>query len=86
MNIVPKLGEKNEIENKKSFDSYLKKWVLSSFTFSLVDQNTTLRYISSLASKKSSGHDGIPLRLLKFLSLAFIKKEKPHPDNQSIKH
>ena len=72
-NIGPKLAEKIDTENKKSFDSYLKERVLSSFTFSLVDHNTTLKCISSLASKKSSGHDGISLKLLKFLSPALIK-------------
>ena len=72
-NIGPKLAEKIDIENKKSFDSYLKKRVLSSFTFSLVDHNTSLKCISSLASKKSSGHDGISLKLLEFLSPALIK-------------
>ena len=72
-NIGPKLAEKLDTENKKSFDSYLKKRVLSSFTFSLVDYNTTLKCMSSLASKGSSGHDGISLKLLKFLSPALIK-------------
>ena len=72
-NIGPKLAEKIDTENKKSFDSYLKKRVLSSFTFSLVDHNTTLKCMSSLASKKSSGHDGISLKLLKFLSPALTK-------------
>ena len=72
-NIGPKLAETIDTENQKSFDSYLKKQVLSSFTFSLVDHNTILKCISSLASKKSSGHDGISFELLKFLSPASIK-------------
>ena len=50
-----------------------KKRVLTSFTFSLVDHNVTSKCVSSLASKSSSGHDGISLKLLKFLSPALFK-------------
>ena len=66
-NIGPKLADKIDSGKKKSFDAYLKKRVLTSFTFSLVDHNVTSKCVSSLASKSSSGHDGISLKLLKFL-------------------
>ena len=72
-NIGPKLADKIDSGKKKSFDAYLKKRVLTSFTFSLVDHNVTSKCISSLASKSSSGHDGISLKLLKFLSSALVK-------------
>ena len=72
-NIGPKLADKIDSGKKKSFDAYLKKRVLTSFTFSLVDHNVTSKCVSSLASKSSSGHDGISLKLLKFLSSALVK-------------
>ena len=72
-NIGPKLADKIDSGKKKSFDAYLKKRVLTSFTFSLVDHNVTSKCVSSLASKNSSGHDGISLKLLKFLSSALVK-------------
>ena len=72
-NIGPKLADKIDSGKKKSFDAYLKKRVLTSFTFSLVDHNVTSKCVSSLASKSSSGHDGISLKLLKFLSPALVK-------------
>ena len=69
----PKISRQNRFWKKKSFDAYLKKRVLTSFTFSLVDHNVTSKCVSSLASKSSSGHDGISLKLLKFLSPALGK-------------
>ena len=72
-NIGPKLADKIDSGKKKSFDVYLKKRVLTSFTFSLVDHNVTSKCVSSLASKSSSGHDGISLKLLKCLSSALVK-------------
>ena len=57
----------------KSFDAYLKKRVLTSFTFSPVDHNVTSKCVSYLASTNYSGHDGISLKLLKFLSPALVK-------------
>ena len=67
-NIGPKLADKIDSGKLESFDVYLKKRVLTSFTFSLVDHNVTSKCVSSLAYKHSSGHDGISLKLLKFLS------------------
>ena len=72
-NIGPKLADKIDAEKIKSSDAYLKKRVLTSFTFNLVDHNVTSKCVSSLASKSSSGHDGISLKLLKFLSPALVK-------------
>ena len=72
-NIGPKLAEKIETGNKKRFDAYLKQRVLTTFSFSLVDDKSIITCISSLASKDSTGHDGISLKLLKFLSPVLTK-------------
>ena len=68
-NIGPKLAEKNEPGNKKSIDAYLKQRVLTTFPFSLVDDKSIIKCIS----KDSTGHDGLSLKLLKFLSPVLTK-------------
>ena len=68
-NIGPKLAEKNEPGNKKCIDAYLKQRVLTTFSFSLVDDKSIIKCIS----KDSTGHDGISLKLLKFLSPVLTK-------------
>ena len=72
-NIGPKLAEKIETGNKKHCDAYRKQRVLTTFSFSLVDDKSIIECISSLASKDSTGHDGISLKLLKFLSPVLTK-------------
>ena len=73
VNIGPKLAEKIETGNKKRFDACLKQRVLTTFSFSLVDDKSIIKCISSLASKDSTGHDEISLKLLKFLSPVLTK-------------
>ena len=67
-NIGPNLAEKIETGETKRFDVYLKQRVLTTFSFRFMDDKSIAKYISSLASKESAGHDGISLKLLKYLS------------------
>ena len=82
-NIGPKLAEKIETGNKKRFYAYLKQWFLTTFSFSLVDDKSIIKCVSSLASKYSTGHDGISLKLLKFLS-PILRKPLSLIINQSL--
>ena len=52
---------------------YLKKNILTTFSFDLVNENDTSKHMAYLASKNSSGHDGISLKLSKFLAPALVK-------------
>ena len=72
-NIGPELAEKVAFNTNKNSDMYLKKHILTTFSFDLVNENDTLKHMASLASKNSSGHDGISLKLLKFLAPALVK-------------
>ena len=72
-NIGPKLAEKIETGNKKRFDANIKQRVLTTLSFSPVDDKIVIECISSLASKDSAGHGGIFLKLLKFLSPVLTK-------------
>ena len=72
-NIGPNLAEKIETGKTKRFDVYLKQRVLTTFSFRLMDDKSIAKYISSLASKESAGHDGISLKLLKYLSPVLTK-------------
>ena len=66
-NIGPKLADKINTENKKCFEKYLKIRILTSFAFDLVDESIVIKHISTLQTKKSYGHDGISMKLFKFL-------------------
>ena len=72
-NIGPNLAEKIETGKTKRFDVYLKQRVLTTFSFRLMDDKSIAKYISSLATKESAGHDGISLKLLKYLSPVLTK-------------
>ena len=72
-NIGPKLSDKINTENKKCFENYLKNRILTSFAFDLVDENIVTKHISTLRTKNSYGHDGISMKLFKFLLPAVIK-------------
>ena len=52
---------------------YLTRNILTSFNFSLVDENHIAKTLASLRTKNSSGHDGISTKLLKFTSPALLK-------------
>ena len=71
--IGPKLADKINTENKKCFENYLKNRILTSFAFDLVDESIVTKHISTLRTKNSYGHDGISMKLLKFLLYAVIK-------------
>ena len=72
-NICPNLAEKIETGKTKRFDVYLKQRVLTTFSIRLMDDKSIAKYISSLASKESAGHDGISLKLLEYLSPVLTK-------------
>ena len=71
--IGPKLAENIKAYDKRGYETYLKKCVLTSFSFNLVDENDVMKYLTTLRSKNSSGHDGISVKLLKYLVPAMIK-------------
>ena len=57
----------------KTHRSYLNSNILPSFGFSLVDEDHINKIMKSLKNKTSSGHDGISIKLLKYLSPALLK-------------
>ena len=46
---------------------------LNAFHFKLINEKDTEKYVRSLCTKTSSGHDGISTKLLKFQSPGLIK-------------
>ena len=52
---------------------YLTRNILTSFNFSLADENHIAKTLPSLRTKDYSGHDGISTKLLKFISPALLK-------------
>ena len=52
---------------KKSFDSYLKEKILTSFSFSLVDRTEVNKILKAFKPKTSSGNDGLSMKLLKLI-------------------
>ena len=73
MGIGPKLASNINTENKKAFSSYLTHRIITSFSFTLVDQRDIETHISSLKTETSFGIDGISTKFLKFLSPALTK-------------
>ena len=72
VNVGPKLAASIDTSNKRPFNSYLTKRILTSFNFSLMDIDSTSKVINSLKTKTSTGHDGISVKMLKFLAPALI--------------
>ena len=72
-NIGSKLAAKINTENKECYQNCLKNRILTSFAFDLVDESIVTKHISMLRTKNSYGHDGISMKLLKFLLPAVIK-------------
>ena len=58
-NIGPKLANQIKPISNKTYDTFLKKRVLTSFSFTLVSKTNVLKHLSSLRTKKSAGVDGI---------------------------
>ena len=48
-NIGPELAEKVAFNTNKNSDMYLKKHILTTFSFDLVNENDTLKHMASLA-------------------------------------
>ena len=71
-NIGHTLASKIDTNNKKPYGSYLDKAINTSFDFDLITQEDTSKLINSMKNKDSTGHDGISVKLLKFLSPALI--------------
>ena len=57
----------------KNYRQFLKTTILTSFNFSLASELDVKKIIRALKTKTSSGHDGISVKLLKFLTPALIK-------------
>ena len=72
-NIGSKLASSIDTNNNKPFTSYLDKTILSHFNFNLLTPEDTLKIITSLKTKTSTGHDGISVKLLKSISPGLIK-------------
>ena len=81
------VGEKisNGITNngRKTVSSYLKQRVVCSFEFECVGVSEVEKVMQNLASKNSSGHDGISARFLKKI-LSIITPPLTHIVNQSL--
>ena len=74
VNIGPNLAKLIDTSNKKVFTSYLTKSITSSFNFSLINEEHTLKIISSLKTKHSSGHDGLSVKLLKAFAPSIVRR------------
>ena len=71
-NIGPKLATQFKPVSNKTYDTFLIRRVLMSFSFSLVNENDVLKHLASLHTKNSAGVDGISVKLIKKLSPALI--------------
>ena len=67
LNIGPSLLKNNRLIENKTYQMYMTKIILTSFQFSLIDGAIYDKVVSSLHTKTSSGHDGISVKLLKYL-------------------
>ena len=70
VNIGPSLTKNIRHIPKKTFLMYLNKTILTSFDFQLIDDSNFDNIIQSIHTKTSSGHDGISVKLLKYLAPA----------------
>ena len=73
INIGPSLSNKIPNITNMNYTHYLTKRILFSFHFELVDETAVLKVIQSLKPKTSAGHDGISLKLLKYLAPGLLK-------------
>ena len=83
INVGPTVCSQIDISNKKSFDSYITNRIYTSLTFQLVSSEDISKIIRKFKPKPSSGHDGISLKLLKFIAPAIIEP-LTHLVNQSL--
>ena len=68
INIGPNLTSNVSRVSHETHHKYLTRNILTSFNYSLVDENHIAKTLASLRTKNSSGHDGISTKLLKFIS------------------
>ena len=73
INIGPSLVSKSTPPKNKNFQMYLNKAILTSFNFTLIDDGILGKTLHSLRTKTSAGHDGISVKLLKYLFPALSK-------------
>ena len=73
LNIGTNLAASLEKNTAKTHRSCLNSNILTSFGFSFVDEDHIDKIMKSLKNKTSSGHDGISINLLKYLSPALLK-------------
>ena len=73
LNIGTNLAASLETNTSKTHRSYLNSNILTSFGFNLVDEDHINKIMKSLKNKTLSGHDGISIKLLKYLSPALLK-------------
>ena len=82
-NIDTNLSNNIKFSGNKTISSYLKQKVISSFEFECVTSTEVTKIIKNLASKNSSGHDGISARFIKRM-LDTITPSLTHIINQSL--
>ena len=70
VNIGPSLTTNARHILEKTFRVYLNKTILTSFDFQLIDESNFDKVIQSLHTKTLSCHDGISVKLLKYLAPA----------------
>ena len=73
INIGPNLTKNMEMNQNKHFLKFLNQNILTSFSFTLRNEEQIKKVIYSLHTKHSSGHDGISVKLLKFLAPALVR-------------
>ena len=83
VNIGPSLTKNARHIPEKTFQVYLNKTILTSFDFQLIDESNFDKVIQSLHTKTSSGHDGISVKLLKYLAPA-LRQPLTFIINQSL--
>ena len=72
-NIGQSLSNSIKQPKNRSFKEYLKNPPTSKLTFKNISEGDTLKIINNLKTKKSSGHDGLSLNLLKDIKLELAK-------------
>ena len=82
-NIGENLSSDIKYAGNKTTSSYLKQRVICSFQFECVPTTEVTKIIKNLASKNSSGHDGISARFIKRI-LETITPPLTHIINQSL--
>ena len=82
-NIGANLSSDIKYAGNKTISSYLKQRVICSFQFECVPTTEVTKIIKNLASKNSSGHDGISARFIKRI-LEIITPPLTHIINQSL--